>query len=441
MGRVQSEVSNRAAVAGFATAGGCTPPSTQGVVAEPLTDESAVRIALERNPEVLEAFERLGVARARLVQAGLIPNPSLSFSAKFFSEGPEIELGLVQALLDVATSGSRRAEASADRSVVEAEVVAGIVGLVFDVRRALVDVRASERLVETHGKNFAAARASRELMETLHKAGNVRDDLRTTELLAESRAEIELSRAVAERRAARARLAGLLGLRRAESEWTVAGPLTDDVPTLAATLPVEDAAESTSLSLLAGRSRTAAAARRRGIAVVERGFLVREAGVVAKRESSDGSWGAGPEFRLEIPVFDSGAARQAIAEGEVRQMLAAYEGDRLHVRTAAVLLRDRATELRERATLLRERHLPQRKQLVREVIERYNAMQIGAFEVLLAKQQELDADREHVETLREAWLAYLDLQELLAGNADADVLPNHREPRPSGRSETKEDHR
>jgi hypothetical protein len=44
------------------------------------------------------------------------------------------------------------------------------------------------------------------------------------------------------------------------------------------------------------------------------------------------------------------------------------------------------------------------------VVQYYNAMQIGAFEVLDAKQRETEARREHVEALEDAWLARIDLE-------------------------------
>ena len=59
-------------------------------------------------------------------------------------------------------------------------------------------------------------------------------------------------------------------------------------------------------------------------------------------------------------------------------------------------------------------------------------MQIGAFDVLSAKIMEIGARREHIQVLREAWLAQADLDELLAGNLnrgrlDAVEMPDEAE--------------
>ena len=60
--------------------------------------------------------------------------------------------------------------------------------------------------------------------------------------------------------------------------------------------------------------------------------------------------------------------------------------------------------------------LPKSKRLVRETLRNYNAMQIGAFGVFVARQQEIESMQGYVETLRAAWTARIDLEELLAGS-------------------------
>ena len=67
-------------------------------------------------------------------------------------------------------------------------------------------------------------------------------------------------------------------------------------------------------------------------------------------------------------------------------------------------------------------HLPHRAEVVRTTLQTYNAMQIGVFEVLLQTQLQLADQRDHVATLRQAHLARLDLQQLLAGSQPGTAL-------------------
>src|SRR5262245_27043075 len=48
-----------------------------------LTAASATQIALVRNPQLQATYERLGVAQAEVVQAGLLRNPSIGFTIGF----------------------------------------------------------------------------------------------------------------------------------------------------------------------------------------------------------------------------------------------------------------------------------------------------------------------------------------------------------------------
>jgi cobalt-zinc-cadmium efflux system outer membrane protein len=85
------------------------------------------------------------------------------------------------------------------------------------------------------------------------------------------------------------------------------------------------------------------------------------------------------------------------------------------IRSAARDRRERALSYAERARRAREDLVPLRARLVRETLREYNAMQIGAFDVLAARRLELAAGREALELLEMAWLARLDLEELCAG--------------------------
>ena len=75
---------------------GAVVPQARELLAEPLTEERAIKIAVLNNREVQAAFARLGVASAELVQSGLLRNPVFTANAKLFDSGTEIEVGIVQ---------------------------------------------------------------------------------------------------------------------------------------------------------------------------------------------------------------------------------------------------------------------------------------------------------------------------------------------------------
>jgi cobalt-zinc-cadmium efflux system outer membrane protein len=80
---------------------------------------------------------------------------------------------------------------------------------------------------------------------------------------------------------------------------------------------------------------------------------------------------------------------------------------------------------RNRAEHYRKVVLPLRERIVQDTQEQYNAMQVGAFQLLIAKQQEIDAGNRYIETVRDYWLARTELEVILSG-----TLP--RSERPGG---------
>jgi len=411
-GRVGQEPPPRASAADD----GSIDASVREMLAAELDESAAVKIALLNNRVVRERYERLGVARAELVQAGLLRNPVFAGNAKSFDGGTEVELTLAGSFIELFYRPLRRRIAAAELESARAEVTRDLVALVFDVRRALVGVRAAERLVAARRTSVAAASASHDLMRGLHEAGNVTDPRLTAEELGEVRARLDLAAAEAAAVEAREPMQVLLGLWGRDTGWRVAGELGDSVGDGLDLERVESRSIAQSLDLAAHRSQIEAAAQAAGLARWQGVFPALEAGIASKRESSDGSWGLGPDLALVVPLFDQGQARRAKEVAILRERIAHHVSLAVEIRSAARTYRDRVASLRDRARYLRDTYLPLRTKLLKETLANYNAMQVGAFEVLLAKQQELDAQREYVETLRLAWNARLDLEEILAGS-------------------------
>lgn len=390
-------------------------PGVRDLLAGGLDETAAIRIALLQNRGVRAAFAQLGVAAAELDQARLLANPVFSASAKFWGDGTEFELGLSQSFLDVFRAPLRRRVAETELDAAELRVERALVDLAFDVRRALLDVRAALQLVRARQAELAAAEASRALANELHAAGNVTElDLaREDEQL--SAARLGLTDAEAEAAEAREPLNVLLGLTGDELAWEVRGELADaraDVEL--ATLEARAERASFDLALLTTRARSAA--RRAGLAQWETTFPLERAGLVAQKDPDGSAWALGPLVEVVLPLFDTGVARERIGAAELRAIAAEHRAATIETRSAARRLGARYLRLVGREEYLRDVHLPIHDQVVRATLRNYNAMQIGAFDVLVARRRELAASRERLLTLREAWRARFDLEQLLAGS-------------------------
>lgn len=430
--RVRADVGRRTGTeVGPAACGPDAEAAVRALLGAPLTEAAAVKVALLRNPEVREIYERLGIAGAELLQAGLLKNPVFSIDAKSFSGGLEIEAALAQSFVDLFFLPARRRVARAGLRAQEAQVARALVRLIYDVKRAFVRVHAAAAVAALAGDVLTRADASSALMRQLHAAGNALDTVRTVEEAAAARARLDLDAARLAEGEARETLGVLLGLTGGEATWSLASALRDPPPPEPE--DVEGRAQRASLDLLESRARIDAYLCQAGLVRREGSLPELSLGVVGKREAADAAWGFGPSLSTALPLFDHGQARLLATHARLRQEVARHEGLTIQVQSAARRLAARRAALTARLRYLREVYLPLRARLVEEGLQFFNAMQIGAFDVLRAKQQELDARREQVETLGEAWLAALDLGELLAGSLnparlEALNLPHAPEP-------------
>jgi cobalt-zinc-cadmium efflux system outer membrane protein len=70
---------------------------------------------------------------------------------------------------------------------------------------------------------------------------------------------------------------------------------------------------------------------------------------------------------------------------------------------------------RDRAVYYERVMLPLRQKIVDETLLQYNAMQVGAFQLLQAKRDQIEAGAEFIASLRDYWLARARLDLILSG--------------------------
>jgi cobalt-zinc-cadmium efflux system outer membrane protein len=237
----------------------------------------------------------------------------------------------------------------------------------------------------------------------------------TSERVAVVRARLDLAEAELAARDARERLTVLLGLWGEDTGWVVSGNLGDAVTAGIDLTSVESRSIRASLELATNRAHLDASAQHAGLTSWQSLLPGAEAGALAEREAG-GDWSIGPGITWELPLLDTGQAAALSARAKVQQRLHRHVQIAVEVRSAARMLRDRLALLGDRVEFVRTELLPTQARLVRETLQNYNAMQLGAFEVLMRKNQQIAAGHEYLTALRDAWLTRLDLEEILAGS-------------------------
>jgi cobalt-zinc-cadmium efflux system outer membrane protein len=388
-----------------------------------LTPDQAVQIALLNNRRLQAAYEQLGVAQAQLVQAGLLRNPVFSGSFRLLSGGGGtgvLEMQVEQDFLDVLLIPMKKRLADAELRRARLRVTAAVMDLAHRVRVSFVSMQWSRQVVAVQQMSVAAAEASYDVAQRLRRAGSI-TNLELAERRAQyEQAKLELTVAEAGALAAHERLNALLGLWGDDTAWhaTAALPdVPDDDPSLD---DVESRVVGCSLDLALARQEVELAAASVGLDVAA-AFQNVSLGGHAERDPG-GFWQVGPTVTVPVPLFDLGQAAAAAGNARLRQQWNEYVALAVEVRAAARTARQRLTDARRLALYCRTVMVPLRQQITAETLLQYNAMQVGVFDLLLAKQQEIDADGRALEALRDYWIARANLELMLKGRTPATVL-------------------
>ncbi len=389
--------------------------ATRELLAKPLTAESAAQIALLNNPEMQAAFEEVGMARAGLVAARRIPNPTAEAGLGFSParDEPDVDLAATVDLAELLLLPMRSGAAGAKLDAASLEVAGAAMDLALEAKIAFYRVQAERQILELRKTVLLAARASYDAAKSMHEADNMTDlDLANERALYEE-ARLGVAGADAGLAGATEELAAVLGVWGAGPRFTVEGRLADPPDAGPDVASLEARALEKSVDLAVARRMFEAAARRANFEQT-RGWLPElKAGVGAERE--EGTWGVGPVGEIEIPLFYQGQGEVAAAEAEMRQHEQRFRALAVRLRAAARSASARYQAARDRAQFYRNTLLPVRERILQETQLAYNAMGLGVFQLLQAKRDQIEAGRQYVEALRDYWIARAQVEQLLAG--------------------------
>ena len=382
-----------------------------------LTLERAVQVALLNNPCLQATFEELGVSQADLAQAGLPENPELSGFLRFPSEGGgrNVELSFLVNVFDIFIAPLRKKVAAAELERTKLLVANEILGLAAGVKSAYFTLQAHQQLVNRLRMVLDLTETAARFARRLHEAGNIPDLELENQVALHRQSKVDVALAEADVRADRERLNRLLGLWGANTAWRTT-PELPEVPQ--AEIPLEG------LEARAIAQRQDVQAARWGVDLVGRALALRKktryfpigihAGVNTETDV-EGPRLTGPELALQLPIFDTGKAGVARLEAEHRRAQRQLEALAVSARSEVREARDRMLASRDLATYYRETLLPQRVRILDLTLRYYNMMFKGAFDLLLAKQDEVEAERAHLEAWRDYWIAKAELERALGG--------------------------
>ena len=385
------------------------------LLAEPLTADAAVQIALWNNPGLQAAYGELQLSEAEVVAAGRLPGLRLSrLRVSNPNIGVKIEELIGFNLLALLTIPARVEAQQARFEQVKANAAAAMLKLAFDTRKAYYAAIAAQQSLKFMGDVRDSAEAGAELARRMERAGNFNRLTRLREHGFYADAQAQLARAGAEQVAARERLTRLLGLAGADIAYTLPQRLPD-LPPAAQDMPdAQTVAMRERLDVRAAKAESAALAATLGLTRVTRFVNSIDVARARIREGHDPAR-TGWDIGIEIPIFDFGAARNAQAEAMYMQSVS-------RIAETAV---NAQSEVREAYHLYRGAYdlakhygsevVPLKKKISEETLLRYNGMLTSVFELLADAREQVLAVNSAIKAQRDFWVADTDLRMALTG--------------------------
>jgi outer membrane protein, heavy metal efflux system len=397
----------------------------RGWLADGLTENRAVEIALVRNHELRALYTELDVAQSDVVQASLLHNPVGDAVAAFPVAGGAVDVsfGVAVDVIDLLYVPLRSRIATARLDEAKLRVAGTVLELAWRTEIAYFEHQANLQRLELRRQVADSAAASFELARHLRQATELA--VASERAFAES-ARLDVRSAELAVRESAERLNVLMGLWGEDAgAWKLAAERLPDPADEESDLErVESRAVERSLDLGAAERLVVAAADALGLD--RAAALFPELVIGGKGERRDARWEAGPTVTLPIPFFDYGQARAARARAELERARELYHALGVRVRSAARSARERVIAHRDRALHYRRVLLPVEAEIVRQTRLQYDAMQLGPTDLLRAKEHEISTAERYVEALRDYWAARADLALVVAGR----LPPGEQAPAP-----------
>jgi cobalt-zinc-cadmium efflux system outer membrane protein len=392
-----------------------------------LTADAAVQIALLNNPKLQAAYEDLGITQADVVEAGLLENPVIFGQVRFPNKSEEYnnyEFGITQNFLNILMQPARKKLSAIRFEQVKLQVADEVIQLAAEVRKSYFTVLGARQIRDLRKEITSAALNSFELAQRLHSAGNFSDLQLATENAHFEQSRIELAYSETALFDAREQLTRLMGLWGARTNWRLPQQLPDMPANEVPLEQLESMAIENRLDLAAERKAVDALAQALGITIDWRWIGHIEVGISRERET-DKTWVTGPSLAIELPIFNQRQADIARLEAQLRRSQNRLTAQAINIRSEVRSLRNHLIMQRNLIDHYRRTVLPLREQIVDLTLKNYNYMLTGAFDLIMAKQQEFEAYQKYLEALRNYWIVQADMQRSLGGRLPSHVHSSH----------------
>lgn len=400
------------------------------LLSEPLTEASVAEITVLANRDLRAVLYGLKAARGEYVDDASLPNPFVtamfiddpgSTSEDCFGNLTRLDipmggsLGVGYEILDLLFFPKTIKAAKADFNAAKYGSIRQFADYTYKSRLQFYEAMAAKQMLGLAEQSHKAMEASAGAAQALYDAGNIPLlDLNRERLFA---AQMKAQHIMAQRRfnMAERRLVQALGLppEKAASiklEGRLRTPDKDEL----APLPVQSLMDR-NLELKHREALIRAAGARMGLQDVM--SFVGDVEIEGEVERHDGEYEYSGGIGFELPIFNFGQGRREANRARMEMMAQGYEASMYSLDSSAGMLYDELAAAREGVLLQRREVLPLSNKVLQGMQLDYNAMQIGVFDLLAAKREQLAVGIAYIEAVEDYWKTRAAYEYMLAGGS------------------------
>jgi outer membrane protein, heavy metal efflux system len=394
---------------------------TSRLLNAPIGATEAVQLALLNNPRMRLLYAELGLAQGEVYDATRFANPTLGYLRLVpdVGSGSKTTWSISQGFTELLFLGYRNRVGRAQAIRAEQQVAHAVLQLEADVREAFYTHASAQLAARMRAAVARGARSSADLAARFHSAGNITILQRSREEAAASNASIGARKLAVQALEARGRLLTMLGLSMDDASPRFVEELGLPVAMVTNIDVLQSLADRQRLDLAA--LRTEAGLRQQQLKHVSRWRWLGGLVVDAERERElDGAVLSGPGASIEIPIFNTGRGTylksSASAEGAAARLTGLQTEIRNNIAVEFATLESSHLVVDE----YRLRLLPLQERIVDTSQREQNFMLIGAFELLAARREEVEAYEQYVDAVRDYWIARTRLARSVGGTLPGD---------------------
>ncbi len=384
-------------------------------LSKPLTLDAAVHVTLINNQSLQAFLESWGIAKAEFNKSRLPEKPVFGVSVRFPKQDEpynNTEFTVEQDFMSLVLFPLKSNLAGAQLHQAELEITKEVLDLVFQVKSAFYEVQGTQTILSMRKRILEQAEASVELAKRQWNAGNINELAYANEKALYQDSKLEYLKTKANLAAKRENLNRLMGFGGENASWEIKEELGEIQATEPSYEELLSMGMSKRLDLLIARKKIEALSH--ALSLNRFGVLGHpEVGVNTEKDVG-GRRVTGPTLKTEVPIYDFGqteVSRSGALLKEAELKLKALEND---VRSEIKQKRDRLFAMRTLVEEYRGSVIPIREKITEETQKHYNYMLLGNYDLIRAKQNEILANKEYIDSLKRYWIARSDLEKAVS---------------------------